>query len=197
MEFHASKNNEIEQNAGEALTPGGGGETGGGEDHCYIRLVVFGLSVDKLNVITVQCNLSLSIIILRKAMSPFPHIIANFNHSEYVETHLCGSVVLEQLGKDADAIHLGINLDSGMGVVDAQIGDETFMIAALMAMRHPKSIVLSGALGALVVMTVPSTGLGRIVPNLISRKHTNAAATAGDAWSCSGGKRWDIQSAHH
>ncbi|CAL9103432.1 unnamed protein product [Musa acuminata var. zebrina] len=31
---------------------------------------------------------------------------------------------------------------------------------------------------ALVVMTVLSTGLGRIVPNLISRKHTNSAATA-------------------
>lgn len=34
------------------------------------------------------------------------------------------------------------------------MGDETFIIAALMAMRHPKSIVLSGALSALVVMTV-------------------------------------------
>ncbi|KAF2286449.1 hypothetical protein GH714_017020 [Hevea brasiliensis] len=58
-----------------------------------------------------------------------------------------------------------------------KIGDETFIIAALMAMRHPKSIVLSGALTALIVMTVLSTGLGRIVPNLISRKHTNSAAT--------------------
>ncbi|WVZ52129.1 hypothetical protein U9M48_003219 [Paspalum notatum var. saurae] len=58
-----------------------------------------------------------------------------------------------------------------------KIGDETFIIAALMAMRHPKSIVLSGALSALYVMTILSTGLGRIVPNLISRKHTNSAAT--------------------
>ncbi|KAK9673471.1 hypothetical protein RND81_12G169300 [Saponaria officinalis] len=97
-------------------------------------------------------------------------------------------IVLEHLGKDAHSIHLGINLDSGLGVFDAffaslcmilvsEIGDETFIIAALMAMRHPKSIVLSGALSALVVMTVLSTGLGRIVPNLISRKHTNSAAT--------------------
>lgn len=78
--------------------------------------------------------------------------------------------------------------DAGLGLLDAffaslsmilvsEIGDETFIIAALMAMRHPKSIVLSGALAALVVMTVLSTGLGRIVPNLISRKHTNSAAT--------------------
>lgn len=35
-----------------------------------------------------------------------------------------------------------------------QIGDETFIIAALMAMRHPRAIVLSGALSALVIMTV-------------------------------------------
>ncbi|XP_062194991.1 GDT1-like protein 4 [Phragmites australis] len=62
-------------------------------------------------------------------------------------------------------------------IVVSEIGDETFIIAALMAMRHPKSIVLSGALSALVVMTVLSTGLGRILPNLISRKHTNSAAT--------------------
>lgn len=78
--------------------------------------------------------------------------------------------------------------ESGLGLFDAffaslsmilvsEIGDETFIIAALMAMRHPKSIVLSGALTALFVMTVLSTGLGRIVPNLISRKHTNSAAT--------------------
>ncbi|KAM0940945.1 putative Gdt1 family protein [Dioscorea sansibarensis] len=62
-------------------------------------------------------------------------------------------------------------------IIASEIGDETFIIAALMAMRHPKSIVLSGALSALIIMTVLSTGLGRIVPNLISRKHTNSAAT--------------------
>ncbi|KAG2325309.1 hypothetical protein Bca52824_008037 [Brassica carinata] len=84
---------------------------------------------------------------------------------------------------------LGLNLEStGPGVFDAlfssfsmilvtEIGDETFIIAALMAMRHPKATVLSGALSALFVMTILSTGLGRIVPNLISRKHTNSAAT--------------------
>ncbi|KAL2549221.1 GDT1-like protein 3 [Forsythia ovata] len=62
-------------------------------------------------------------------------------------------------------------------ILVSEMGDETFIIAALMAMRHPKSIVLSGALSALFVMTVLSTALGRIVPNLISRKHTNSAAT--------------------
>ncbi|KAF2283093.1 hypothetical protein GH714_043416 [Hevea brasiliensis] len=89
---------------------------------------------------------------------------------------------------DVNSVGLGLQVDSGLGIFDAfiaslsmiivsEIGDETFIIAALMAMRHPKSIVLSGALTALIVMTVLSTGLGRIVPNLISRKHTNSAAT--------------------
>ncbi|KAF3452453.1 hypothetical protein FNV43_RR02886 [Rhamnella rubrinervis] len=102
-------------------------------------------------------------------------------------------ITLRDLDTDAfvdksDIIGYGLNVDSGLGIFDAfvaslsmilvsEIGDETFIIAALMAMRHPKSIVLSGALSALVVMTVLSTGLGRIVPNLISRKHTNSAAT--------------------
>ncbi|XP_043698398.1 GDT1-like protein 4 isoform X1 [Telopea speciosissima] len=94
-----------------------------------------------------------------------------------------------QIGTDPELLGLtGIPESSGLGIFDAffaslsmiivsEIGDETFIIAALMAMRHPKSIVLSGALSALYVMTVLSTGLGRIVPNLISRKHTNSAAT--------------------
>ncbi|KAJ6858680.1 GDT1-like protein 4 isoform X2 [Populus alba x Populus x berolinensis] len=91
-------------------------------------------------------------------------------------------------GGDAKSAGNDLKLESGLGIFDAffaslsmilvsEIGDETFIIAALMAMRHPKSTVLSGALTALIVMTVLSTGLGRIVPNLISRKHTNSAAT--------------------
>ncbi|KAE9451197.1 hypothetical protein C3L33_16916, partial [Rhododendron williamsianum] len=106
-----------------------------------------------------------------------------------------GKMVLGKLA-DSDSVDLSLGVvdSDGLGVFDAffaslsiilvsEIGDETFIIAALMAMRHPKSIVLSGALGALFVMTVSlmfpvlSTGLGRIVPNLISRKHTNSAAT--------------------
>ncbi|KAL0925434.1 hypothetical protein M5K25_003762 [Dendrobium thyrsiflorum] len=96
---------------------------------------------------------------------------------------------LNAVKTDAESAVDGLAVDQdGVGLFDAlfaslsmilvsEIGDETFIIAALMAMRHPKSIVLSGALSALFVMTVLSTGLGRIVPNLISRKHTNNAAT--------------------
>ncbi|CAN6980942.1 unnamed protein product, partial [Brassica oleracea var. botrytis] len=76
-----------------------------------------------------------------------------------------GMIGTERIGLDAgDSLGaLGLNLEStGCGVFDALfssfsmilIGDETFIIAALMAMRHPKATVLSGALSALFVMTV-------------------------------------------
>ncbi|GJN13064.1 hypothetical protein PR202_ga31397 [Eleusine coracana subsp. coracana] len=82
-------------------------------------------------------------------------------------------VALDEVGPGLfDALFASLSM-----ILVSEIGDETFIIAALMAMRHPKSIVLSGALAALFVMTVLSTGLGRIVPNLISRKVTNSFAT--------------------
>jgi hypothetical protein len=41
-------------------------------------------------------------------------------------------------------------------IIVTELGDETFIIAALMAMRHPKIIVYAGAMSALSVMTVSS-----------------------------------------
>ena len=35
-----------------------------------------------------------------------------------------------------------------------ELGDETFIIAAIMAMRYPRRIVYAGAMTALVIMTV-------------------------------------------
>ena len=63
-------------------------------------------------------------------------------------------------------------------ILVSEMGDETFIIAAILAMRHPRSIVFAGAIGALVVMTVLSAGLGMIVPNLVSKQNTHMAATA-------------------
>ncbi|KAL2619875.1 hypothetical protein R1flu_000080 [Riccia fluitans] len=44
----------------------------------------------------------------------------------------------------------------------SEIGDKTFFIAALLAMRHNKWLVLLGASGALSVMTVISVVIGRL-----------------------------------
>lgn len=41
-------------------------------------------------------------------------------------------------------------------IVVSELGDKTFFIAAIMAMRHPRAIVFAGAISALALMTVLS-----------------------------------------
>lgn len=69
-------------------------------------------------------------------------------------------------------------LSSFFMIMVTEMGDETFIIAAIMAMRHAKAVVYAGAMSALALMTIISTALGYILPNLISRKATHTAATA-------------------
>lgn len=41
-----------------------------------------------------------------------------------------------------------------MQILVTELGDETFIIAAIMAMRHPRLVVYAGAMSALGFMTV-------------------------------------------
>jgi putative Ca2+/H+ antiporter (TMEM165/GDT1 family) len=59
----------------------------------------------------------------------------------------------------------------GPVILVSEIGDKTFFIAAIMAMRHPRMVVFGGAIGALVLMTVLSTALGHAT-TVISRIYT-------------------------
>ncbi|KAL6566402.1 hypothetical protein OROGR_002017 [Orobanche gracilis] len=59
----------------------------------------------------------------------------------------------------------------------SEIGDKTFFAAAILAMRHPRRLVLSGCLGALIVMTILSAIVGWAAPNLIPRKWTHHITT--------------------
>ncbi|KAL8533397.1 hypothetical protein ACS0TY_009690 [Phlomoides rotata] len=59
----------------------------------------------------------------------------------------------------------------------SEIGDKTFFAAAILAMRHPRRHVLSGCLGALIVMTILSAVVGWAAPNLISRNWTHHITT--------------------
>ena len=44
-------------------------------------------------------------------------------------------------------------------IIVTEVGDETFIIAAIMAMRHPRLVVYAGAMTALIFMTVRLLGL--------------------------------------
>jgi putative Ca2+/H+ antiporter (TMEM165/GDT1 family) len=63
-------------------------------------------------------------------------------------------------------------------ILISEIGDKTFFIAAIMAMRNPRGVVFAGAIGALAVMTVLSAALGWAAPNLISKTYTHYLAVA-------------------
>ncbi|KAJ9163367.1 hypothetical protein P3X46_023044 [Hevea brasiliensis] len=59
----------------------------------------------------------------------------------------------------------------------SEIGDKTFFAAAILAMRHPRRLVLSGCLAALIVMTILSAVVGWAAPNLLSRTWTHHITT--------------------
>ncbi|KAK9460861.1 uncharacterized protein V1516DRAFT_674335 [Lipomyces oligophaga] len=61
-------------------------------------------------------------------------------------------------------------------IIFSEIGDKTFLIAALMAMKHSRMTVFSAALAALVIMTILSAVLGHAVPQLIPKKYTSLLA---------------------
>ncbi|KKY18347.1 hypothetical protein UCRPC4_g05008 [Phaeomoniella chlamydospora] len=62
-------------------------------------------------------------------------------------------------------------------ILFSEIGDKTFLVAALMAMRHPRMVVFTAAFCALITMTVLSAVLGHAVPTLIPKSVTNFLAS--------------------
>lgn len=61
-------------------------------------------------------------------------------------------------------------------IIFSEIGDKTFLIAALMAMKHPRMVVFTAAASALLTMTILSAVLGHAVPTLIPKRFTNILA---------------------
>ncbi|AEO65041.1 uncharacterized protein THITE_2111578 [Thermothielavioides terrestris NRRL 8126] len=61
-------------------------------------------------------------------------------------------------------------------IIFSEIGDKTFLVAALMAMKHDRVVVFTAAFGALITMTVLSAVLGHAVPTLIPKRVTTFLA---------------------
>ena len=60
----------------------------------------------------------------------------------------------------------------------SELGDKTFFIAAILAMRNNKLTVFLAAISALAVMTVLSALLGFVVTTFIPREYTYYTCTA-------------------
>jgi putative Ca2+/H+ antiporter (TMEM165/GDT1 family) len=57
-------------------------------------------------------------------------------------------------------------------IIVSEIGDKTFFIAAILAMKNPRMIIFLGASLSLIIMTILSALLGNAIGNLISRNAT-------------------------
>lgn len=62
-------------------------------------------------------------------------------------------------------------------IIVSEIGDKTFLIAALMAMRNSRFVVFSAAFSSLAIMTVLSGIVGHALPALISQRITQFLAS--------------------
>lgn len=58
-------------------------------------------------------------------------------------------------------------------IIATEIGDKTFFIAAVLSMKHSRSAVFVGAILALIIMTILSTAMGLVLPNIMPRKYTH------------------------
>lgn len=62
-------------------------------------------------------------------------------------------------------------------IVVSELGDKTFFIAAIMAMRNNRLTIFAAAISALMLMTVLSAALGFALPNILSPRYTHYAST--------------------
>lgn len=62
---------------------------------------------------------------------------------------------------------------SVMMIIATEIGDKTFFIAAVLSMKYDRWAVFGGAMVALIIMTILSTALGLLLPNVLPRQYTH------------------------
>jgi len=102
-----------------------------------------------------------------------PHEISKEN-DQIKFTNLPNTVAATSATKDVGFAHGFIA--SLSVIIVSELGDKTFFIAAIMAMRHPRLIVFSGAITALIVQTIISALFGWVTV-IIPRVYTYYIST--------------------
>jgi Ca2+/H+ antiporter, TMEM165/GDT1 family len=62
-------------------------------------------------------------------------------------------------------------------ILATEVGDKTFFLAMIMAMKYNKVVVFSGAFAALAVMTVVSAVSGKVIFSFLPKIYTDIAVT--------------------
>ncbi|KKA28422.1 hypothetical protein TD95_003186 [Thielaviopsis punctulata] len=101
-----------------------------------------------------------------------PNPVPNSAHKDHLDvsktkTGTSTGIMAEEDGGSFHSLVLSFTM-----IMFAEIGDKTFLVAALMAMKHDRIVVFSAAFSALLVMTVLSAVLGHTLPVLLPKKLT-------------------------
>lgn len=96
-------------------------------------------------------------------------------NNEMVETlNLLPAPIRDAIANDTGFI--SAFLTSFFLILACELGDRTFFVAAILAMKSSRIVVWAAALAALAAMTVLSAAIGKAFPLLLDRKWTSIAA---------------------
>ncbi|XP_050434710.1 transmembrane protein 165 isoform X2 [Adelges cooleyi] len=107
-------------------------------------------------------------------------LMSDYVNSLPMEVLSTTSVTSEKTNADTPVVSLGFVhafVASLSVIVVSELGDKTFFIAAIMAMRHSRITVFAGAISALALMTVLSVLFG-YAATIIPRAYTYYISTA-------------------
>ncbi|CAO1616916.1 unnamed protein product [Parajaminaea phylloscopi] len=82
------------------------------------------------------------------------------------------TILADAAARDPKAIWSSFSM-----IIFSEIGDKTFLIAAILAMRHSRLVVFAGAFASLAVMSVLSAALGAAFPSLLPKSLTTLLAS--------------------
>lgn len=107
-----------------------------------------------------------------------PHPLPNSAHKDHLDLPKSKGKPSSSLDDEAEGVIQPFHsfVLSLTMILVSEVGDKTFLVAALMAMKHDRMVVFSAAFGALLVMTVLSAVLGHAVPTLIPKRVTSFLA---------------------
>ncbi|KAI8575860.1 hypothetical protein K450DRAFT_275285 [Umbelopsis ramanniana AG] len=126
-------------------------------------------------------QLAIALVLASSVLTIAQSQIGDIDDSPFYDPSLAGKTYLEKDGAieassvmssaDSASAQQGFML-SFLMIIVSEVGDKTFLIAAIMAMKHSRLVVFAGAFSSLFVMSVLSAFLGHVVPNLLPAAYT-------------------------
>lgn len=113
--------------------------------------------------------------IVSSTAAPIAHNLPSeaAEHMEGIMKYLPASI---QAAMASSTGFLPAFLQSLLLILACELGDRTFFVAAILAMKSSRVVIWCGALSALAAMTILSAAIGKAFPLLLDKKWTSMAA---------------------